>query len=140
MPFFSDSEEVRVVMEELWTRIGSASEISIPLLKSQLVVRFHYREPEGRLTVDSSNGESLQITWGECEKKPVVEMFMKADVAHEFWQGKVNVPVYLISGRIVAKGPVNKALTLLPVIKPAFQIYPAVVNDTLGRPLAAVDA
>lgn len=135
MPYFSDTEEVRIVMEALWGEIKTTPDIAEPLLKSKLIVQFHYREPEGRLTVDCSDGENMIVTWGECEKKPVVEMFMKADVAHLFWQGEVNVPVYLISGRIVAKGPVNKALALLPVVKPAFQLYPGVIQDTLDRPL-----
>jgi hypothetical protein len=77
----------------------------------------------------------MLIVWGEYEKKPTVEMFMKADIAHQFWLGNVNVPVYLISGKIVAKGPVNKALALLPVVKPAFRIYSSIFEDTLNRPL-----
>jgi|AGTN01.1.fsa_nt_gi hypothetical protein len=135
MPYFSDTEEVRKVMEALWEEIKTTPHIAEPLLKSKLIVQFHYREPEGRLTVDCSDGENMVIKWGEYEKKAIVEMFMKADVAHLFWQGEVNVPVYLISGRIVAKGPVNRALALLPVVKPAFQLYPAVIQDTLDRPL-----
>ncbi len=137
MPFFADSNEVKLVMEALWSKIGATPEIADPLLTSRLIVQFHYREPEGRLTVDCSDGQHMEVMWGEYEKKPVVEMFMKADVAHQFWMGKVNVPVYLISGRIVAKGPVNKALSLLPVIQPAFKLYPPIVSDLLGRSMVS---
>lgn len=137
MPFFNSTDEVRKIMEALWTEIRENPEIAEPLLESKLIVRFHYREPEGRLTVDCSDGDNMIIIWGEYEKKPTVEMFMKADVAHQFWLGNVNVPVYLISGRIVAKGPVNKALALLPVVKPAFKIYNDIFEDTLNRPLVS---
>ena len=61
--------------------------------------------------------------------KPIVEMAMKADVAHDFWLGKVNVPFAIVSGKIMARGPVAKALQLLPVIKPAFDIYPNVISQ-----------
>ncbi len=135
MPFFSSTEEVQKIMEALWTEIRENPEIAAPLLDSKLIVRFHYREPEGRLTIDCSDGHNMLIIWGEYEKKPTVEMFMKADIAHQFWLGNVNVPVYLISGKIVAKGPVNKALALLPVVKPAFRIYSSIFEDTLNRPL-----
>lgn len=135
MPFFSSTEEVQKIMEALWTEIREHPEIAAPLLESRLIVQFHYREPEGRLTIDCSDGENMVIIWGEYDKKPVVEMFMKADVAHQFWLGKVNVPVFLISGKIVAKGPVNKALALLPAVKPAFKIYPNIFENTLNRKL-----
>jgi hypothetical protein len=56
-------------------------------------------------------------------------MSMKSDVAHNFWLGRENPALALISGKISSRGPVNKALALLPVVKPAFQIYPGVVED-----------
>ncbi len=135
MPFFSSTEEVEKIMQALWAEIKANPEIAAPIIQSKLIVQFHYRDPEGRLTIDCSDGENMIIAWGEYEKKPIVEMFMKADVAHQFWCGSVNVPVYLVSGKIVAKGPVNKALALLPAVKPAFKIYPDIFEDTLQRPL-----
>lgn len=133
MPFFNDSDELGRVMTGLWDSINGDSQIRGPLLKSKLIVRFHYREPDGQITIDCSDGENMQIEWGDCDKQPVVEMFMQADVAHKFWMGKVNVPMYLLNGKMVAKGPVNKALALLPAIKPAFKKYPDVVKSTLDR-------
>ncbi len=133
MTFFNDTDELGTVMKELWNAINDDAQIRDPLLKSKLIVRFHYREPDGQITIDCSNGESMIIEWGDCEKQPVVEMFMQADVAHKFWMGKVNVPMYLLNGKMVAKGPVNKALALLPAIKPAFKKYPGVVKEYLDR-------
>lgn len=140
MPYFIDTNELGMVMEELWTAISLEPTVATPLKKSKLVIRFHYRDPDGRLTVDCSDGEAMKVLWGECNTRPVVEMFMKSDVAHQFWMGKVNVPVYLLSGKIMAKGPVNKALALLPVIKPAFGLYPNVIKKTINRPLQGTNA
>jgi hypothetical protein len=56
-------------------------------------------------------------------------MFMKSDVAHEFWLGKINVPVAILSGKIVSKGPVQRALSLLPVVKPAYSMYPEIFEE-----------
>ena len=135
MPFFNDSDELGTVMKELWVTIADDSKIISPLLDSKLIVRFHYKEPDGQITIDCSDGENMVIEWGDCVKQPVVEMFMQADVAHKFWMGQVNVPMYLLNGKMVAKGPVNKALALLPAIKPAFKKYPSVVRTTLNRDL-----
>lgn len=129
MAVFSSTQELHQVMVHLWSAIKSDEEMSKPLFASRLIVQFHYREPEGRLTIDCSDGQDMKIYAGECDLKPVVEMFMKSDVAHEFWLGKVNVPLALIQGRIVSKGPVNKALALLPAIKPAFTLYPEIIKE-----------
>lgn len=129
MPVFSNTEELYKIMTELWKRIGEDSIMAPQLLKSKLIVQFHYRDPEGRLTVDCSDGQKLTVYTGESNVKPIVEMFMKTDVAHQFWLGKVNVPMAILSGKIISKGPVNKALALLPIIKPAFAIYPSLIVD-----------
>ena len=136
MAFFNSTDELASVMKELWSAIANDSDISQPLVKSKMIARFHYKDPEGQITIDCSDGEKIVTQWGESEKKPDVEMFMKADVAHEFWRGKVNVPMYLLNGKMVAKGPVNKALALLPAIKPAFKKYPDVVKATLNRDIS----
>jgi hypothetical protein len=117
-------------MERLWNRIKADPDMSQQLLKSKMSVRFYYREPEGRLTLDCSDGKEMKIFIGENNIKPVVEMFMKSDVAHEFWLGKINVPVAILSGKIVSKGPVQRALSLLPVVKPAYLIYPEIFEET----------
>ncbi|MDZ4835726.1 MAG: SCP2 sterol-binding domain-containing protein [Candidatus Melainabacteria bacterium] len=133
MSVFSSTEELYVVMEELWFWIKNNPEMSAELLKSKLVVRFNYKNPDGCLTVDGSDGKELRITSGECELKPDVVMQMQSDFAHQFWLGNVNVPVALISGKIVSRGPVNKALALLPTIKPAWQIYPGIAEEKLKK-------
>lgn len=133
MAVFNSTEELYEVMEGLWNWIKTNPEISTELLKSNLIVRFVYKNPDGSLTIDGSDGQELRVTSGDCELKPDVIMQMQSDLAHQFWLGKVNVPVALISGKIVSKGPVNKALALLPVVKPAWQIYPSIADAQLKK-------
>lgn len=129
MSVFANSEELKHLMVNLWNRIKSDPNMSEQLLDSRLIVQFRYRDPEGMLTVDASDGEEVRISWGAGEKKPVIEMSMKADVAHDFWLGRVSVPVAILTGKMVSKGPTPKALALLPVIRPAFAIYPEILRE-----------
>jgi len=129
MAAFSDTEDLYRVMDELWKRISSDEKISADLLKSRLIVRFVYREPDGWVTIDGSDGETIKVTLADCDTKPIVEMRMKSDFAHKFWQGKENVTAALMQGKIVSIGPVNRALALLPAVKPAFSIYNQVCTD-----------
>ena len=128
MPIFVDTVELYAVMRELWEQIKADPVMSQGLLRSQLIVRFHYLDPDGYITIDGSDGREIKITLGDCDAKPVVEVSMKADVAHAFWSGKENPAVALLSGKMSSRGPVNKALALLPVVKPAFQLYPGIVE------------
>ncbi|MGH7867636.1 MAG: hypothetical protein ACREP9_08415, partial [Candidatus Dormibacteraceae bacterium] len=89
--------------------------MSEQLLDSRLIVQFRYRDPEGVLTIDASDGQEMKIKWGPIDEKPVIEMSMKADIAHEFWMRRISVPVAIITGKMVSKGPTPKALALLPV-------------------------
>jgi hypothetical protein len=123
MAIFASTNELNEVMENLWARIKADPSMNNQLLKTGLIVRFHYREPAGRLTVDCSDGVEMKISTGESDRKPMIEMFMKSNMAHEFWLGNVNVPVSILAGKIVSKGPVNKVLALLPVVKPAYAFY-----------------
>jgi hypothetical protein len=76
-----------------------------------------------------STGEDMEEYEGEDSHKPDVRFEMKADVAHRFWLGKVNLPVALARQQIVARGPVQKALKLLPVIQPLYAKYQAYLTE-----------
>lgn len=133
MSAFKDTEELNRVMLALWQAIETDMGMSGRLLQSKVSIRFYYREPESQLAIDCSDGEHMKIYVGNTDFKPIVEMFMKSDFAHDFWLGKINVPLALISGKIASKGPVNRALALLPVIKPAFALYPCIYESNAGR-------
>ena len=129
MSRFTNTQHLYDVMQELWTRIKADNNMSNRLLQSRLIVRFHYKDPDGWVTVDGSDGKEIRVSIGHNELIPDVEMFMKADVAHHFWLGKENPALALLTGKMQSKGQVNKALALLPVLKPAFEIYPEVLED-----------
>ena len=91
-------------------------------------MKFVYREPDASITIDLT-GEKAVFTFDDMEKKPVVEMGMKADTAHKFWMGQVNLVIALARREITAKGPVPQILKMLPIIKPAYKLYPDYVKD-----------
>lgn len=129
MAFFANTAELDKVMDALWHKIKADPTLSRKLIDTKLIVQFKYRDPEGVLTIDCSDGQEMKIIVGPTSVKPVIEMSMKADIAHEFWMGKVNVPLAIMSGKIVSRGPTPKALALLPVIQPAFALYPGVLQE-----------
>lgn len=127
MAVFSSTSELQLVMADLWQEIKQNPEVCERLAASNLIVQFRYREPDGLITINCADG-NMNIHIGDTEVKPHIEMSMKADIAHDFWLGKVNLPMALMTGKIVSRGPTPKALALLPALKPAYKLYPKVLE------------
>jgi hypothetical protein len=69
------------------------------------------------------------VIHGPSNLKPDVSMTMKADIAHAFWHGKVNLVAALAKKDIVAQGPIPKILKLLPAVEPLYKVYPALLRE-----------
>lgn len=123
MPFFNNSQELQQTLGGFFGFLEKHPQIGPKLLASKLILKFVYREPDTAITIDLT-GEQMVLTFDDGQKKPVVEMGMKGDTAHDFWLGKVNLVVALARRAITAKGPIPKILKLLPIIKPAYVLYP----------------
>ena len=55
-------------------------------------------------------------------------MTMDSDVANKYFQGKENVPMALARRRIKSGGDVKAALRLIPITKPVFGMYRAMLE------------
>ena len=97
--------------------------------KANTIVQYQYRAPESQITVKLIEGEDGQVDCGETAMEPEVVMTMDADTAHRFWLGKVNVTVALARGQMKARGPVAKILKLVPLTKPIFPRYRALLEQ-----------
>ncbi len=76
-----------------------------------------------------STGDETQLIKGEFKGEPEVTMSMDADFAHKFWHGKANLVTALTRRQVKAKGNVPKTLKLLPILKPAYDLYPDFLRD-----------
>jgi putative sterol carrier protein len=123
MPYFTDGKEVYRYLGRLLEDLVADHELAPKFQRANTVVQYRYREPDAQTTVKMLEGDELQVVHGDTDLQPEVVLEMASDTAHEFWLGGVNVTVALARGRIKAKGPVNKVLKLVPLVKPAFPRY-----------------
>lgn len=128
MATFQSSEQLQDVLGGFFQLLADDPTVGPKLLGAKMIIKFSYREPDLSITIDLT-GDKAIFTFNDSEKKPAVEMSMKADTAHRFWHGKVNLVIALARREIVAKGSVPKILKLLPIIKPAYKLYPDYVKD-----------
>lgn len=100
--------------------------IGTKIRESNLIIRFIYENPSSCITVDAKNEPArgyFTIYRGDNALEADVTMDMTADIAHQFWLGKVNLMAALTRGDMRAKGPIPAIMKMLPAIKPAFNIY-----------------
>lgn len=97
-----------------------------------MIAKFRYTDFDAELFIDLS-GEKPAYYWDPEGKTDFdVEMILSSETSHLFWMENLNVPLALASRKIVAKGSVQKALKLLPALKPAFALYPGILRQA-GR-------
>ena len=128
MGVFESHEECKEVLVGFFNLIGDTPQVADKLLESKMIIRFNYSEPDLVVVVDCS-GDTTDVRPDDTETEAIVELSMKADVAHKFWFGKVNLTMALTRRQMVAKGPVPKILKLLPAIKPTYAMYPKYLDE-----------
>jgi putative sterol carrier protein len=127
--YFKDADEVYKYIGTLFEQLAEDEELAPKFRNANTIVQYQYREPESQITVKLMEGEDGQVDCGETNMEPEVVMAMEADTAHRFWLGKVNVTVALARGQMKAKGPVAKLLKLVPLTKPIFPRYLALLEQ-----------
>lgn len=138
MAYFKGEAELREIIGLLYDRVKVNPTVAPRICEGKIVIQFRYTEPFGVVTIDAAAPPTqpnayCDVNWGDNPQiKPDVEMSMKADVAHQFWHGKVNLMVALTRRQIIAKGPIPKILRLLPAIEPVYRIYPTILRE-IGR-------
>ena len=128
MAYFQDSAKLQDILQNFFKLLSEDPNIGPKLKSSNLIVKFNYTDPDLSLTIDCTQ-TPIQVLANDTTLKPEVEMTMKADTAHKFWFGKVNLVIALTRREITAKGSIPKVLKLLPVIKPAYALYPKFIQE-----------
>ena len=126
MGVFKNADEVYGSIGALFEEVKT-NDIAEKIANSNLIIQFKYTDPESVITIDCKNDSDeghLTVVTGETDLKADVTLTMKADLAHKFWFGKVNLLTALTTRKIVAKGPIPKILKLLPTIQPLYKMYP----------------
>jgi putative sterol carrier protein len=128
LAYFKDEQQVYDTIGRLFLELAEDEELAARFRKANTIVRYDYSEPDSTITVRLQEGEPGDVDFGETDMEPEVTMSMKADTAHRFWLGEVNVTMAIARGEIKPQGPVAKILKLVPLTKPLFPRYKAMLE------------
>ena len=127
MAVFNSTDEMYKVLGSLWRELFKDEEWASKFRESNLTIKFTIDSPSGEIWLLPDREEG--VVCGKIDRKPDIEMFLKGDDCHKFWMRELNLPLALATGKIKAKGPVNKILKFLPMLKPAYEMYPKIAKE-----------
>ena len=124
MAVFESTEKMYEVLGGLFNLLMQDKELYDKFIESSIVIKFTINDPEGFIWLTRDG----QVICGPVDQKPTIEMMLSGDTCHKFWLKEVSLPAALAKGLIKAKGPLPKVLKLLPLLKPAYENYPAIAK------------
>lgn len=135
------SERPSITIEKMYEignkfaeKVFSIPEIAEKLKASKMILKMEYYDPENwgddepQITIDFTQ-DTIKIYTGLCDINPIVTLRMHADTAHRFWMQKVNLMAAITKKEIQAIGPIPQVMKLLPIIKPAFELYKQTLRE-----------
>lgn len=135
MSVFGSEQDVYDHIGRLFLEMCDDDQLVRRCQRADVVVQYRSYDPDAVITADMRADHELAVYLGDCELEPQVVMTMAADTAHHFFLGEVNLTVALARGQIQASGPVAKILKLVPLVKPFFPRYRALLEGVGRRDL-----
>jgi hypothetical protein len=92
--------------------------------------RFEFPDLSLVVNVRAGHPGEPNLVWvwsDEVDWEPKVRMAMTSEVANRYFQGKENVAIAIARRRIKAAGDLKAALAILPLTKPVFPRYQAMI-------------
>ena len=132
-PKFSSAKEFRTVMDRVFEMMDADPDMGPKLREADVPQRFEFEDVDLvvniRAAADDEDGNLYWEWTDDVDWEPRVRMTMSSETANKYFQGKENVAMAIARRRIKSGGDVKAALALMPVTKPVFAQYRAMLED-----------
>lgn len=130
---FASTQEFREVMDKLFTMMSEDPEMGPRLRDADVPQRFEFEDLDLVMNIRArAQGEEENLHWEWSEDvdwEPKVKMTMSSEVANRYFQGKENIPLAIARRRIKTGGDIKASLALIPITKPIYARYRAMVAE-----------
>jgi hypothetical protein len=129
---FESNAEFREVMDRTFALMSEDPEMGPRLRAADVPQRFEF--PDADLVVNiraAREGEDGNLHWewtDDVDWEPRVRMTMSTEIANSYFQGRENIAMAIARRRIKTGGDVRAALEVLPMTKPVFARYRAMLK------------
>lgn len=124
--------EFREVLDRAFAMMSEDPEMGPRLREADVPQRFEFTDVDLVFNVRSGReSEDANLVWrwsDDVDFEPKVRMAMTCDVAVRYFQGRENIALALARRRIRASGDVKAALGLIPLVRPVWAPYRAMLE------------
>ncbi len=128
---FNSAKEFREVFDRLFTLMSEDEEMGPRLRDADVPQRFEFEDLDLVFNVRAGRpeeGVNLYWEWtDDVDWAPKVRMTMSSETANKYFQGKENIALAIARRRIKTGGDVKASLALIPITKPVYPQYRAMV-------------
>ena len=129
---FDSPKEFQECIDEVFSMMDSDPDMGPKLRDADVPQRFEFPDLDMVVNVRAArDGEDGNLYWewtDDVDWEPAVRMAMSSETANRYFQGKENVAIAIARRRIKAGGDVKAALSLIPITKPIYGRYTALVE------------
>jgi hypothetical protein len=129
---FASPGEFRDVIDRVFAMMDEDPSMGPQLRDADVPQRFEFDDVDLVVNIRAARaGEEGNLHWewtDDVDWEPKVRMTMSAETANKYFQGKENVALALARRRIKSGGDVKAALSLMPITKPVFARYRAMLE------------
>jgi SCP-2 sterol transfer family len=129
---FRSAKEFREVMDRVFAMMDDDAAMGPKLRDADVPQRFEFSDVDMVVNIRAAEaGEEGNLHWEWTDDvgwKAKVQMTMSSETANRYFQGKENVAMAIARRRIKAGGDVKAALSLIPITKPIYARYTALVE------------
>jgi hypothetical protein len=136
---FESTSEFREVIDRTFQLMSDDPDMGPRLRDADTPQRFEFSDLDLVVNIRAGGADEPNLVWewsDDVSWEPRVRMSMNADTANRYFQGKENIAIAIARRRIKTGGDVKAALALIPVTKPLFERYRAMLEDDYPHLLA----
>lgn len=131
--YYRDADHLYEIYGYFLNRVLTDDKIGPKMSKAGIIIKFIYTDPDAEITIDlkspAPEGKYGTFYLGPCDLKEDVWSKQSADHSHRFWHGFENPIASVAKGKVKQGGKVTAMLKLLPVVKPAFRLFPVALEE-----------
>ncbi len=130
---FDSPAEFKAVIDRVFTMMDEDPDMGPKLRDADVPMRYEFDDVDLVANIRATReGEDGNLYWewsDDVDWEPRVKMGMSSETANKYFQGKENVAMAIARRRIKSGGDVKAALALMPVTKPVFAQYRAMIEE-----------
>jgi hypothetical protein len=130
---FDSPAEFKAVIDRVFSMMDEDPDMGPKLREADVPMRYEFEDLDLVVNIRAARADedgNLRWEWtDDVDWEPRVKMAMSSETANKYFQGKENVALAIARRRIKSGGDVKAALALMPVTKPVFAQYRAMLEQ-----------